>query len=280
MAIKIFKSNTAGRRKASVIDYRKVLTPKRPEKTLIFGKKRISGRSKGRLTIRHRGGGTGKNYRIVDFKQNKFNVPATVKAIEYDPNRSAFLALIFFQDGTKSYILAPHNLKVGDKIVYNPSAKAKPGNRMMMKNIPPGMAIHNIEMVPGRGGQLVRSAGGHATIMSFDKGFALVRMPSSELRLIPEISFASIGDLSNPDHSNIRIGKAGRVRLAGRRPVVRGKVMSPAAHPHGGGEGRNPVGLIHPKTKLGKPAKGVKTRSRKASDKFIVRRRLKKKKKR
>jgi len=279
MPVKTYRPTTSARRGASGILFRKLLTKKKPEKTLTKGRKRLSGRGReGKLTVRHRGGGAKKKYRFIDFRQQKLGIPGTVRAIEYDPNRTAFLALVVFADGEKSYILAPRDLRVGDKIIYNESAKARVGNRMRLRNIPPGMPIHNIELMPDQGGKIVRSAGSSASIMSFDRGLALIRMPSSELRLIPERAFASIGVVSNPDHSNIVIGKAGRSRWAGRRPVVRGKAMNPADHPHGGGEGGSPIGLKHPKTKWGKPAFGVKTRRDGASDKFIVRRRVKRKK--
>ncbi len=279
--IKIYQPVTPGLRKATSVLYRGILTKKKPERALIVGKKRLSGRSRaGQITTRHRGGGAKKLYRLVDFKQQKFGIPGKVRSLEYDPNRSAFIALIVFADGAKSYILAPQNLKVGDRIIYNPSTKVKVGNRMQLKNIPAGTPIHNIELLPGQGGKLVRSAGSSAQIMSFDRDYALLKMPSTELRLVPAEAYASIGVVSNPDHANIRLGKAGRVRHLGRRPEVRGKVMSPRDHPHGGGEGRNPIGLKAPKTKWGKKAFGVRTRPvKKYSDKFIVRRRSKKKRK-
>jgi len=281
MPVKHYKPTTSARRGASVVDYHKILTKKKPEKALVAGRKRLSGRgTEGKLTVRHRGGGAKKLYRQVDFKQNRLGVPGTVKAIEYDPNRTAFLALIFFQDGAKSYILAPRDLRVGDKIIYNPSTRVRAGNRMQLKNIPPGTPVHNIELMPNQGGKIVRSAGSSAFISSFDRGYALLKMPSSELRLVPEEGYASIGAVSNPDHGNIVIGKAGRIRRLGRRPQVRGKAMNPVDHPHGGGEGGSPIGMKHPKTKWGRPALGVKTRKPKASDKLIVHRRVRKRKRR
>lgn len=280
MVVKFLKPTSAGRRKMSVIVRSGVLTKNPPViKKLIRGTKRTSGRNnRGVITSRSRGGGAKHNLRLVDLRQIKLGIPATVKAIEYDPNRSAYIALIYFLDGEKSYILAPADLKVGDKVVYNESTKIKIGNRLALKNIPTGIAIHNIELQPGKGGQMVRSAGSFAMLTGFDRGFAQIKMPSGEIRMVPEIAFASIGAVSNPDHSNVRLGKAGRKRLMGRRPHVRGIAMNPVDHPHGGGEGNSPIGLKHPKTPWGKPTKGYKTRKRNKSSKYIIKPRTRKRK--
>ena len=280
MVVRKIKPNHHAQRGMSVIDFKQVLTKSSsPVKSLVFGGKSTAGRSNGKISSRFRGGGVKQLQRIVDFKQTKLAVPATVKTIEYDPNRSAFIALLVFADGQKTYILAPQNLNVGDKIIYNYNTKIKVGNRLQLKNIPTGIAIHNIELQPGKGGQIVRGAGGSAIIAGFDKGYAQIKLPSSELRLIPEEAFASVGIVSNPDHSNLKIGKAGRKRLMGIRPHVRGKAMNPVDHPHGGGEGNTSIGLKHAKTPWGKTAMGVKTRSNKATDKYIIKRRTHKKKK-
>lgn len=280
MAVKTLKPITAGRRNMSMVVRTGVVVKDRPLKSLVHGQRRSSGRnSRGVITAQHRGGGAKRLTRDVDLKQTKLGIPAVVKSIEYDPNRSAYIALIFFSDGAKSYILAPQDLKANDRIVYNTNTKIKVGNRLMMKNIPAGTAIHNIEMQPGRGGQFARSAGSSASIIGFDKGYAQVRMPSGEVRLIPEICFASIGSLSNPDHSNVKIGMAGRKRHMGRRPIVRGKAKNPVDHPHGGGEGGSPIGLKHPKTPTGKPTKGYKTRKKNKNTWYIIKPRTKKRKK-
>ncbi len=280
MVIRILKPTSAGRRKMSTIVHSLTLTTDRPlVKALVRGAKWANGRNaRGIITSRHRGGGAKHNLRVVDLKQIKLGIPGLVQSIEYDPNRSAYIALINFLDGEKRYILAPADLKVGDKVVYNENTKIKIGNRLMVKNIPAGVSIHNLELQPGRGGQMVRSAGSSATIVSFDKGYAQVRMPSGEIRLIPDTAFASIGTVSNPDHSNVRVGKAGRKRLMGRRPIVRGKAMNPVDHPHGGGEGNSPIGMKYPKTPWGKPNKGYKTRRKRKSVKYIVKPRSKKRK--
>jgi large subunit ribosomal protein L2 len=263
----------------SVIDRSHITTQQTPLKLLTKGMKRSSGRNaRGVITVRHRGGGAKQLWRTIDMKQIKFGIPATVQTIEYDPNRSAYIALINFLDGTKTYIIAPEGLKVGDKIVSNVNTKIKPGNRLILRNIPTGIAVHNIELQPGRGGQIVRSGGSSAMVLGFDKGFAQIKLPSGEIRLISENCFASIGTVSNPDHSNIRIGKAGRMRHLGRRPKVRGKAMNPVDHPHGGGEGNSPIGLKHPKSPTGKPTKGYKTRSKTKSNKHIIKPRTKNKK--
>ena len=280
MPIKILKPNNAGRRGISVVDRTGVVTTAKPYKPLVAGQARRSGRnSRGVITVQHRGGGAKQAWRTVDLRQVKLGIPAAVEAIEYDPNRSAYLARIVYMDGTWSYILAPHNLKVADKIVTNVNTKIKLGNRLILKNIPTGIPIYNIELQPGRGGQIVRSAGNSAMILGFDKGHAQIKLPSGEVRLVPEICFASVGTLSNPDHSNVRIGKAGRMRHMGRRPTVRGKAKNPVDHPHGGGEGNSPIGLKHPKTPTGKPTKGYKTRKKNKSIRHIIKPRNKKRRK-
>jgi len=278
MPVRVLKSNNAGRRSGiSVIDRSHVVTQQTPLKLLTKGMKRSSGRNaRGVITVRHRGGGARRAWRTIDMKQTKLGIPATVQTIEYDPNRSAYIALISFLDGAKTYIVAPVGLKTGDRIVCNLNTKIKPGNRLMLKNVPAGVAIHNIELQPGHGGQIVRSGGSSAVILGFDKGCAQIKLPSGEIRLVPEVCFASIGIVSNPDHSNIRIGKAGRMRHLGRRPKVRGKAMNPVDHPHGGGEGNSPIGLKHPKTPTGKPTKGYKTRKKNKSNRHIVKPRTRK----
>jgi large subunit ribosomal protein L2 len=258
------------------------LTKKRPEKTLVSGKKRISGRDgAGHVAIRHRGGGHKRLYRQVDFKQiTKHGVPATVAALEYDPNRSARIALLHYVDGEKSYVLAPEGLKVGDQIVAGKRTKVKIGNRMEMQNIPVGYRIFNIEIQMGKGGQIVRSAGTAATLVGLDGDHAIIQLPSGEIRKARKECFATIGTVSNPEHNLITIGKAGRMRWLGRRPQVLGKSMNAVDHPHGGGEGHSPIGLVAPKTPWGKKAFGVKTRNVRKSNLLIVRRRLRKKKRR
>ena len=274
MAIKNFKPTTPSRRNMSVVDY-SVLSKVAPEKSLLAPKNKRSGRnSYGRITVRHRGGGNRRKYRLVDFKRQKFGVEATVKTLEYDPNRTAHIALIEYTDGTKSYILAPVGLKVGDKVVSGPDADIKVGNALPLVNIPVGTFIHNVELYPGKGAQLARSAGNMAQLMAKENGFALLRLPSGELRNVPETCMATIGQVSNIDHANVKIGKAGRKRNMGWRPTVRGSVMNPNDHPHGGGEGKSPVGRPGPVTPWGKPALGYKTRkTHKSSDKLIIKRR-------
>ena len=258
----------------SVTDY-SGLSKVAPEKSLLAPLSNKSGRnSYGRITVRHRGGGNRKKYRIIDFKRQKHDVEATVLGIEYDPNRSAFIALVQYADGEKRYILAPHGLKAGDKVVSGAEADIKPGNALPLKNIPVGTFIHNVELYPGKGAQLARAAGIMAQLMAKENGMALLRLPSGELRNVPENCMASIGQVSNIDHENVKIGKAGRKRHMGWRPTVRGSVMNPNDHPHGGGEGKSPVGRPGPVTPWGKPALGYKTRKKKnRSDKFIVKRR-------
>ncbi len=280
MPVKILKPNNAGRRGMSVVNHAAKLTPgHHPLKSLTSGCKRSSGRNaRGVITAQHRGGGVKQLWREVDLRQLKFGIPGSVQAIAYDPNRSAYLAQVTYLDGTKVYLLAPDALKVGDKIVCNMNTKIKIGNRLILKNIPTGIPIYNIELQPGRGGQIVRSAGSSAMILGFDKGYAQIKLPSGEVHLVPEVCFASIGTVSNPDHGNVRIGKAGRMRLMGWRPRVRGKAKNPVDHPHGGGEGNSPIGLKHPKTPTGKPTKGFKTRRKTKSSKYIIKPRSKKRK--
>ena len=274
MAIKTYKPTTNGRRGMTVIDY-SGLSKVAPEKSLLETVKKHAGRnSYGRITVRHHGGGNRRKYRIIDFKRNKFGMDAEVKTLEYDPNRTAFIALVQYEDGEKKYILAPENLKVGDKVRNGPDADIKPGNALPMVNIPVGTVIHNIELHPGKGAQLVRSAGNMAQLMAKENGYAMIRLPSGELRNVPENCMATIGTVSNSDHANVNLGKAGRTRHMGIRPTVRGSVMNPNDHPHGGGEGKSPVGRPGPVTPWGKPAMGYKTRKHKnRTDKFIVKRR-------
>ena len=274
MAIINYKPTTPGRRNMSVTDY-SGLSKNGPEKSLLKSLKSSSGRnSYGRITVRHRGGANRRKYRIIDFKRQKIDMEATVTSIEYDPNRSAFIALIVYEDGTKSYIVAPHGLKVGDKVASGTNADIKPGNALPLSNIPTGTFIYNIELYPGRGAQLVRAAGNFAQLMAKENGMALLRLPSGELRNVSDKCLATIGQVSNIDHENVKIGKAGRKRHMGWRPTVRGSVMNPVDHPHGGGEGRSPIGRPGPVTPWGKPALGYKTRSRhNRSDKYIVKRR-------
>ena len=273
MAIKKYKPTTPGRRGMTVTDY-SVLSKVEPERSLLEPMKKKSGRNNtGRITVRHHGGGNRTKYRVIDFKRNKFDVPATVMTLEYDPNRSAHIALIQYEDGVKSYILAPEGLKVGDVVMAGPNADIKPGNALPFANIPVGTIIHNIELYPGKGGQLVRSAGNMAQLMAKENGYALVRLPSGEMRNVPLNCIATIGEVGNIDHENVNIGKAGRKRHMGWRPTVRGSVMNPCDHPHGGGEGRAPIGHANPMTPWGKPALGLKTRKHnKRSDKLIVKR--------
>ena len=273
MAIKKYKPTTPGRRGMTVTDY-SVLSKVAPERSLLEPNKKHAGRNNtGKITVRHHGGGNRTKYRVIDFKRNKFDVPATVKTLEYDPNRSAHIALVQYEDGEKRYILAPEGLKVGDVIMAGPNADIKPGNALPFANIPVGTIIHNIELYPGKGGQLVRSAGNMAQLMAKENGYALVRLPSGEMRNIPLNCIATIGQVGNVDHENVNIGKAGRKRHMGWRPTVRGSVMNPCDHPHGGGEGKSPVGRPGPVTPWGKPAMGYKTRKHhNRSDKFIVKR--------
>ena len=274
MAIKKYKPTTPGRRGMTVTDY-SVLSKVAPERSLLEPNKKHAGRNNtGKITVRHHGGGNRTKYRVIDFKRNKFGVPATVKTLEYDPNRSAFIALVEYEDGAKSYILAPDGLKVGDKVMAGPTADIKPGNCLPIANIPVGTVIHNIELHPGNGAQLVRAAGTSAQLMAKEGDDAQIRMPSGEVRIVRTNCYATIGQVGNIEHENINIGKAGRKRHMGWRPTVRGSVMNPNDHPHGGGEGRAPVGRPGPVTPWGKPAMGYKTRKGKnPTSKFIVKRR-------
>ena len=273
MAIRTYKPTSPARRFMSVLTYEEI-TKKSPEKSLVEYLKKNAGRNKqGKITVRHQGGGNKIKYRVIDFKRNKLEIPAKVAAIEYDPNRSAFIALLFYADGEKRYILAPLGLNVGDTVVSSENADIKPGNALPFENIPVGTMIHNIELYPGKGGQLVRSAGVMAQLMAKENGYALVRLPSGEMRNVPVNCTAVIGQVSNIDHENVNLGKAGRKRHMGVRPGSRGTVMNPCDHPHGGGEGRAPVGHSGPMTPWGKPALGLKTRKHhKRSDKLIVKR--------
>lgn len=275
MAIKIYKRNTAGRRSMSIVKP-DGLTDRAPEKSLLRPKKKMAGRSGGKISVRHQGGGHKRRYRLVDFHQDKWDIPAKIASLEKDPNRSALIALLHYRDGEKRYILATHEMRVGHTIVAGPKAPVAPGNRLPLERIPVGSIISNIEMQLGKGGQIVRSAGSQATLMAVDGLYAQIRLSSGEIRLIPRECYATIGQVSNFEHSAERIGKAGRSRWKNRRPAVRGSAMNPVDHPHGGGEGRQPLGM-HPKTPWGKPAMGKKTRKKKhRSNKFIVRRRSKK----
>lgn len=274
MAIKTYNPTSPARRSMTVSTFEEI-TKKTPEKSLVETLKEKAGRnSYGRITVRHRGGGAKRKYRIIDFKRKKDDVAATVIAIEYDPNRSANIALLEYEDGERAYILAPLGIKVGHKILSGDNADIKPGNALKLKSIPVGTLVHNIELKPGRGGQLVRAAGNAAQLMAKEGDYAQVRLPSGEVRMISIECKATIGQVGNTDHENISIGKAGRTRHMGFRPTVRGVVMNPNDHPHGGGEGKSPIGLPSPVTPWGKPALGYKTRKKhKHSDMFIVKRR-------
>ena len=272
MPVQKFRPTSPGRRGASGFTFAEI-TKKAPEKSLVISKKKAGGRSRGKISVRHRGGGAKRLIRIIDFKRDKIGVPGTVRAIEYDPGRSARIALVFYADGDKRYILAPDGLKVGAQIVSADDAPISPGNALPLSNIPTGTAVHNVEMTPGRGGQLARSAGISIQLMAKDQGYALLRMPSGEMRQVLEGCRATIGVVGNLEHQQLKLGKAGRNRHRGRRPQVRGAVMNPVDHPHGGGEGKAPVGLPGPKTPWGKPALGYRTRNNKRTDKYIVRRR-------
>ena len=274
MAIKTFKPTTPSRRHMTVLDY-SGLSKVKPEKSLVEIIKKTAGRnSYGRITVRHHGGGAKRKYRIIDFKRNKIDMPAVVQTIEYDPNRTANIALIKYEDGTLSYIIAPLGLSVGDTVISSAAADIKPGNCLPIENIPLGTFIHNIELHPGKGGQMVRSAGSAAQLMAKEGSMAQVRLPSGEVRMVAMNCKATIGQIGNIDHENVQIGKAGRKRHMGIRPTVRGSVMNPVDHPHGGGEGKSPIGRPGPVTPWGKPTLGYKTRKKKnRTDKFIVKRR-------
>jgi large subunit ribosomal protein L2 len=273
MPIKTYKPTSPGRRGMTVASFEDV-TKKEPEKSLLAPLRKKGGRNaQGRLTVRHHGGGAKRQYRIIDFKRDKAGVPAKVAAIEYDPNRSARIALLNYLDGEKRYILAPLGLKIGDKVMAGQGAEIRVGNVLPLKSIPVGTQIHNIELHRGRGGQLVRSAGAGAQLMAKEGGYATVRLPSGEMRMINVENVATIGQVGNLEHENVSLGKAGRSRYHGVRPTVRGSAMTPRDHPHGGGEGKAPIGMPGPKTPWGKPALGYKTRGKKTSDRMIVRRR-------
>lgn len=273
MGIRRYKPTSAGRRNMSVSTFEEI-TKKRPERSLIEPLQKHAGRNnQGKITTRHRGGGHKRFYRVVDFKRNKLGIPARVAAIEYDPNRTARIALLNYVDGEKRYILAPNGLRVGDMLMSGPEAEVRIGNALPLRFIPLGTQIHNLELEIGRGGVMVRSAGNSAQLVAKEGDYATVRMPSGETRQFHMNCLATIGQVGNVDHQNIRIGKAGRNRWLGKRPTVRGTVMNPRDHPHGGGEGKAPIGMSTPKTKWGKPARGVKTRHNPRSDRFIIRRR-------
>ena len=273
MAIRVYKPTSPARRFMSVLTFEEV-TKKSPEKSLTCDLRHRAGRNfQGKITVRHQGGGARRKYRIIDFRRNKDGIPATVKAIEYDPNRTCFIALLYYADGEKRYILSPLGLKVGDTVMSGPEADIKPGNCLPIQNIPLGTLIHNVEIKVGRGGQMVRSAGTAAQVMAKEGAYAQVRLPSGEVRKVSMNARATVGQVGNTDHSNVRIGKAGRKRHMGIRPTVRGVVMNPCDHPHGGGEGKSPVGMPAPMSPWGKKTQGVKTRKhRKYSDKLIVNR--------
>ncbi len=271
MAIRVYKPTSPARRFMSVLTFEEV-TKKTPERSLVTDLRHRAGRNnQGKITVRHQGGGARRKYRIIDFKRQKDGIPATVKAIEYDPNRTCFIALLVYADGEKRYILAPLGLKVGDTVMSGPTADIKPGNCLPIANIPLGTLVHNIEIKVGRGGQMVRSAGTAAQVMAKEGDYAQIRLPSGEVRKVSMTARATVGQVGNTDHSNVRIGKAGRKRHMGVRPTVRGVVMNPCDHPHGGGEGRSPVGMPAPMSPWGKKTQGVKTRKhRKYSDKLII----------
>ena len=274
MPVKVYKPTTPSRRGMSVLTFEEI-TAKKPERSLLVSLKKHSGRnSYGRITVRHKGGGVRRKYRLIDFKRNTTDAEATVVSIEYDPNRSANIALIQYEDGKKAYIIAPDKLSVGDKIRSSVEADIKPGNCLSLEFIPLGTLVHNVEMHPGKGAQLVRAAGMYAQVMAKENGYAQLRLPSGEVRMIALNCKATVGTVGNSDHENVNLGKAGRKRHMGIRPTVRGSVMNPCDHPHGGGAGKSPVGRPGPVTPWGKPAMGYKTRSKKnKSDKFIVKRR-------
>lgn len=273
MPVKNYKPTSPGRRGMSVSTFEEI-TRTSPEKGLLGSKKQKAGRNnQGRITVRHRGGGHKQRYRVIDFKRDKHGIPAKVREIEYDPNRTARIALLVYADGEKRYILAPVGLKVGDTVMSGPDAEIRVGNALPIYRIPLGTQVHNIELQPGKGGQLVRSAGVSAQLLAKEGAYSQIRLPSGEVRLISQNCLATIGQVGNVDNSNIVLGKAGRKRWMGIRPTVRGSAMDPNSHPHGGGEGRAPVGMPGPKTPWGKPALGAKTRKNKRTDKYIVRRR-------
>lgn len=273
MAVKVYTKNNAGRRNMSIVRTA-IVTDKKPEKSLLAHRIRQSGRSNGKISVRHQGGGHKKRYRMVDFKQNKVGIPGKILAIEKDPNRSAFIALVVYMDGEKRYILASEGMETGKEIICAPDAPVELGNRAMIKNIPVGTVVSNLELFPGKGGQVVRSAGGGAAITAVEGDVAQIKLASGEVRMLNSSCYVTIGKVSNFEHSAIKIGKAGRSRWMGVRPAVRGSAMNPVDHPHGGGEGRQGIGLKHPKTPWGKPALGKKTRKKKKySNRYILKRR-------
>jgi large subunit ribosomal protein L2 len=275
MAVKIYKPITPGTRGMTGYTFEEI-TKSEPERSLLVSPRRFGGRNAyGRITVRHRGGGNRKYIRIVEFKRSKLNIPAHVVAIEYDPGRTARLALLAYSDGEKSYIVAPLGLKVGDTIIAGAQAEIRVGNSLPLSTIPVGTLIHNVELQEGKGGQLVRAAGGAAQLLAKEGDFAQVRLPSGEVRLVRQVCYATIGQVGNLDHSNVKLGKAGRKRHMGIRPTVRGSAMTPRDHPHGGGEGRQPIGMPGPKSPWGRPTRGYKTRRNKRTDQYIVRRRSK-----
>ena len=275
MAVKVYKPTSPGRRGMTGYAF-KTITRTKPERSLIEPIKKSGGRSHGKISVRRRGGGHKRRYRRIDFRRDKFDIPARVDSIEYDPNRSARIALLVYADGEKRYIVAPVGLAVGDTLLSGDQVEVRPGNAMPIRSIPPGTMIHNIELYEGRGGQLARAAGASAQLMAKEGSYAHIRLPSGEVRLVRMENRATIGQVGNVEHGNIKLGKAGRSRWLGRRPKVRGSAMDPASHPHGGGEGKAPIGMKGPKTPWGKPALGKKTRRNKSTDKYIVRRRRKK----
>lgn len=273
MAVKTYKPTTPGQRGMTGYTFEEI-TKTKPERSLIVSLRKKGGRNAyGRVTVRHRGGGNKRFIRVVDFKRDKRGIPARVAAIEYDPNRTARLALLHYADGEKRYIIAPLDLKVGDTVLAGPQAEIRPGNSLPIANIPVGTMVHNIELKVGKGGQLVRAAGSSAQLLAKEGNYAQIRLPSGEVRLVLQQCYATIGQVGNVDHSNVKLGKAGRKRHLGIRPTVRGTAMSPRDHPHGGGEGRQPIGMPGPKSPWGKPTRGYKTRRNKQTDKYIIRRR-------
>lgn len=273
MAVKVYKPTTPSQRNKTGYTFEEI-TKSKPERSLVVLRKKFAGRNAyGRITVRHQGGGNRQFVRLVDFKRDKRDIPARVAAIEYDPNRTARLALLFYADGEKRYIVAPIGLMVGDKIMSGPQAEIRPGNSLPIASIPVGTMIHNIELKEGKGGQLVRAAGASAQLLAKEGDYAQIRLPSGEVRLVRQVCYATVGQVGNLDHSNVKLGKAGRKRHMGIRPAVRGTAMSPRDHPHGGGEGRQPAGMPGPKSPWGRPTRGYKTRRNKKTDQYIVRRR-------
>ncbi len=273
MPVKTYKPTSPGRRDMTGFTFEEI-TRSKPEKTLLEELRKRGGRNnQGRITVRHRGGGHKRRYRIIDFKRNKFDCAAEVVSIEYDPNRSARIALLRYEDGELRYIIAPLGLQVGDRVQNGPNAEIRNGNALPLRNIPVGTVVHNVEFQPGRGGQMARAAGTSAQLQAKEGAYVTLRLPSGEMRLVNQDCMATIGQVGNTDHGNIKLGKAGRKRWLGWRPTVRGSAMDPNSHPHGGGEGRSPIGMPGPKTPWGKPAYGAKTRHNKATDKYIIRRR-------